>query len=240
MTALTAEPRHPGARGVPRTAGFRVELVRDWKQAIARCNNVRSSTLFQDPRWLDAWYKAFAHVADVEPLIAVISDALTSERVALLPLVRRLQNGVRIIEFADLALTDYNAPMLGPAAPRDAVAARALWRDFLAALRRMPGGADLIRLRKMPADLDGWPNPLTLLDGAKPSSLNGNVVVTGEDFDAYRYSLERTVRKELERSWRVFRRDPSAAFQMVSDRSHALRILATMEISRVRGCSISD
>jgi CelD/BcsL family acetyltransferase involved in cellulose biosynthesis len=84
----------------------------------------------------------------------------------------------------------------------------------------------------MPADLDGGPNPLTLLDQAKPSSLNGNVVVTGEDFDAYRFSLERTVRKELERSWRVFRRDPSAAFQIVSDSNHALRVLATMEIQQ--------
>jgi CelD/BcsL family acetyltransferase involved in cellulose biosynthesis len=232
MTALTAEPRHPGARRVHRTAAFRVEFFRDWKQAIARCNDVRASTLFQDPRWLEAWYRAFAHVADVEPLIAVISDATTSERVALLPLVRRLQSGVRIIEFADLELTDYNAPMLGPAAPREAVAARALWRDLLAALRRMPGGADLIRLRKMPADLDGTPNPLILLDGIEPSSLNGNLVLTGEEFDAYRYSLERTVRKELERSWRVFRRDPSAAFQIVSDRGHALRILATMEIQQ--------
>src|SRR5664279_1712704 len=232
MTALTAEPRHPGARWVDRPAAFRVELVRDWKQAIARCNDVRSLTLFQDPRWLDAWYKAFTQVAHVEPLIAVISDALTSERVALLPLVRRLQNGIRIIEFADLELTDYNALMLGPAAPRDAGAARALWRDLLVALRRMPGGADFIRLRKMPADLDGSPNPLTLLDGAMPSPLNGNVVVTGEDFDAYRHSLERTVRKELERSWRVFRRDPAAAFQIVSDRNHALRILATMEIQQ--------
>ena len=118
---------------------------------MARCNDVRASTLFQDPRWLEAWYRAFAHVAHVEPLIAVISDATTSERVALLPLVRRLQSGIRIIEFADLELTDYNAPMLGSAAPRDAGAARALWRDLLAALRRMPGGADLIRLRKMPA-----------------------------------------------------------------------------------------
>ena len=79
-----------------------------------------------------------------------------------------LQNGIRIIEFADLDLTDYNAPLLGPAAPRDARAARAMWRDLLAALRRMPGGADLIRLRKMPADLEGRPNPLALLDGAGP------------------------------------------------------------------------
>src|ERR1700722_3298092 len=155
MTALTAEAGHQGAREFCRKAAFRVELIREWEPAIARCDDVRSSTLFQDSRWLDAWYKAFAHVDGVEPLIAVVSDATTSERVALLPLVRRLQDGVRIIEFADLALTDYNAPMLGPAAPRDAGAARALWRDLLTALRRMPGGADLIRLRKMPADPAG-------------------------------------------------------------------------------------
>ena len=92
------------------------------------------------------------------------------------PLIRRLQNGIRIVEFADLELTDYNAPVLGAAAPRDAKAARALWRDLLTALRRLPGGADLIRLRKMPIDLDGRPNPLALLDGAVPCALNGNLV----------------------------------------------------------------
>jgi CelD/BcsL family acetyltransferase involved in cellulose biosynthesis len=232
MTVLTAKAGRPGARGVHRTAAFRVELVRGWEQAIARCDDVRSSTLFQDRRWLEAWYKAFAHVDRVEPLIAVISDAATSECAALLPLIRRQQNGVRIIEFADLALTDYNAPMLGPATPRDAKAAGALWRDLLVALRRMRGGADLIRLRKMPVDLDGRPNPLALLEGARPSSLNGNVVVTGEDFDAYRYSLERTVRKGLERCWRVFSREPAAAFQIVNDRDHALHLLATMDIQQ--------
>ena len=81
-----------------------------------------------------------------------------------------------------------------------------MWRDLLAALKRMPGGTDLVRLRKMPFDLDGRPNPLTLLPGASVSFLNSNVVTTGDDFDAYRHSLERTVRKELERSWRVFTR----------------------------------
>ena len=88
-----------------------------------------------------------------------------------------------------------------------------MWRDLLAALRRLPGGADLIRLRKMPLDLEGQPNPLALLDGARSCPLNGNLVDDGDDFDAYRYSLERTVRKELERSWRVFTRDPGAAFR---------------------------
>src|SRR5882762_9630727 len=82
-------------------------------------------------------------------------------------------------------------------------------------------GADLIRLRKMPVDLDGKPNPLALLDGAGPCSLNGNIVSTGEDFDAWRYTLERTVRKELERSWRVFTRDPQAAFKIITNKDDA-------------------
>ena len=96
----------------------------------------------------------------------------------------------------------------------------------------LPGGADLIRLRKMPVDLGGQPNPLALLDGARPCPLNGNVVTTGDDFDAYRHSLERTVRKNLERSWRVFTRDPAAALRIVTDRNEALRVLSTMEIQQ--------
>ncbi len=84
----------------------------------------------------------------------------------------------------------------------------------------------------MPFDLDGTVNPLTLLDGASQSSLNSNVVTTGDDFDAYRYSLERTVRKELERSWRVFVRNPDAAFRIVTDQNEALRVLSAMEIQQ--------
>ena len=84
----------------------------------------------------------------------------------------------------------------------------------------------------MPVDLDGHPNPLALLDDAGPCSLNGNLVTTGEDYDAWRYTLEKTVRKELERSWRVFTRDPAASFAIVTDRDEALRILSTTEVQQ--------
>ena len=209
-----------------------VEFANGWKQVAAYWKDIDLPTPFQDSRWLEAWYGAFAGLGDVEPLIATISVAATGELAALLPLVRRRQNGIRIVEFADLALTDYNAPLLGPARPRDAMAARGLWRDLTAALRRLPGGCDLIRLRKMPADLAGEPNPLALLDDATPSALNGNVVATGDDFDAWRYTLEKVVRKELERSWRVFTRDPAAAFNVVTDKDQALRILSAMEVQQ--------
>jgi CelD/BcsL family acetyltransferase involved in cellulose biosynthesis len=232
MAVLTVEAGHLNARRISRAEGFRVEFVRDWKEAASRWNDLSLSTPFQDTRWLDTWYAAFANVADIEPLIAMVTDAATSEQVALLPLVRRVQRGLRIVEFADLNLTDYNAPRLTKAAPRDAKAARVLWRDLLAALKRWPGGADLVHLRKIPLDLDGRPNPLALLGGARPCPLNGNVVIAGDDFDAYRYSLERTVRKGLERSWRVFTRDPAARLQIVADQDQALRVLSAMEIQQ--------
>jgi CelD/BcsL family acetyltransferase involved in cellulose biosynthesis len=96
----------------------------------------------------------------------------------------------------------------------------------------MPDAADLIRLRKMPVDLDGKPNPLALLNAVGPCLLNGNLVTTGEDYDAWRYTLEKTVRKELERSWRVFTRDPAASFAIITNRDEALRILSTTEVQQ--------
>jgi CelD/BcsL family acetyltransferase involved in cellulose biosynthesis len=228
MTVLTAARGTRAARDIPRAA-FRVEFLRDWKQAAARWSDVTPLTPFQDSRWLDAWYEAFADLAEVQPLIAIVTDAATGELAALLPLIRRLHRGIRIVEFADLALTDYNAPLLGAGRPRDIAAARVLWRDLTAALRRLPDGCDLIRLRKMPVELGQVPNPLALLDGASPCPLNGNVVTTGDDFDAWRHSLEKAVRKELERSWRVFTRDPAATFKIVTDKNERLRMLSAME-----------
>src|SRR6266404_8275417 len=217
MTVLTTSAGQLAARPTSRTAGFRVELLRDWKQPVARWHDISPSTPFQHPQWYDAWYRAFADAEGIEPLIAVVTDASTGEPVALLPLIRRRQNNVATVEFADLDLTDYNAPILGCAAPRDAKAARALWRSLLSALRRMPEKADLVRLRKVPVDLDGKPNPIALLDAGGPCSLNGNLVTTGEDYDVWRYTLEKAVRKELERSWRVFTRDPAASFAIITD-----------------------
>ncbi|XSC45003.1 GNAT family N-acetyltransferase [Bradyrhizobium sp. RDT10] len=232
MTVLTTSPGQLAARSTSRAAGFRVELLRDWKQAVARWHDISPSTPFQHPQWYDAWYAAFAGAEGIEPLIAVVTDTSTGEPALLLPLIRRRQNNIAIVEFADLDLTDYNAPILGSAAPRDARAARMPWRSLLSALRRMPETADLIRLRKVPVDLDGKTNPLALLGAGGPCALNGNLVTSGEDYDDWRHTLGRTVRKELERNWRVFTRDPAASFAIIADTSEALRILSITEVQQ--------
>src|SRR5215510_11073346 len=117
MTLLATNVGQLDARTTSRAAGFRAELLRDWQQAVARWHDVSPSTPFQHPQWYSAWYDAFADADGIEPLIAIVTDASTGEQAALLPLIRRRQNNIAIVEFADLDLTDYNAPILGSAAP---------------------------------------------------------------------------------------------------------------------------
>ncbi len=219
----TLEVGRLNERALSAAPEFRVDFVRDWKQVKACWTETIHGTTFQHPYWLKAWYGAFNSVS---PLIAIISDATTNRQVALVPLIRRVQGGTRIVEFADLGVTDFNAPILGFAAPHDGMEARALCKALLAALRRLPEGADLLRLRKMPANVGGKSNPLVLMGRMGSCSLNGNLVVVGDDYDAYRASLKRM---QLPRSWRVFNRHPGAKFEIVENVDEALTLLDTMD-----------
>lgn len=210
-------------RALSRVPAFRINFVHDWKLAAACWGCGGHGTVFQQRQWLEAWYGSFDNVL---PLIAIISDTVTDRQVALVPLIRRVHGGVRIVEFADLNVTDYNAPILAPGASLDAVAAQALCQALVAAIRKLPGGVDLIRFKKMPAYIEGKPNPLASVGRMGSSSLNGNLIVTGDDFEMYRASIRRM---KLSRSWRVFNRNPGAAFNMIATVDEAVRILDVMD-----------
>ena len=217
------EVGHPSRRALSRAPEFRISFVHDWKLAAACWAGGGRGTVFQNSRWLEAWYAAFA---DALPLIAIITDAATDVQVALVPLIRRVRRGVRIVEFADLNVTDYNAPILGPGVSLRPAQMQALCRALLRAIRKVPGGVDLVRLQKMPADIEGIPNPLARLGNAGSCSLNGNLIVTCDNFETYRASIRRM---QLPRSWRVFNRNPGATFRMIERVDEALQILDVMD-----------
>lgn len=207
---------------------FTVTIATDWPSAREAWNAALETgvaTPFQDGPVVDAWYRAMAGQGGIEPLVVTARARRTGAHAASLALVRTTFGSTRSIGFADLGLIDYNAPILGPAAPRDPAGAAALWR----AVRRALPRADVIDLRKMPAHLGGRPNPFALLAGTVPCPLNGNVVETGDDWQAYHHGLKRTVRKELERSWRVFTSHPGARFEAVTDPDARRRVLAAIE-----------
>jgi CelD/BcsL family acetyltransferase involved in cellulose biosynthesis len=202
---------------------FEIDFVEDWKQAAACWSADGQQTAFQHPLWFDAWYGAFRNIS---PLIAIVSDAATGRKVALVPLIRHVRHGVRVVEFADLNVTDYNAPIVRPGVTFDMAEARAIAKALVAGLRKVPGGADLVRLRKMPGKIAGGINPLALLGREGSSSLNGNIIETGDDFEAYRASIKRI---QMPRYWRVFGRNPGAAFRMVGSVDEALKTVDAMD-----------
>jgi CelD/BcsL family acetyltransferase involved in cellulose biosynthesis len=97
---------------------------------------------------------------------------------------------------------------------------------LLEGLRRLPEGVDLLRMQKMPSQVDGKPNPLVSLGRIGSCSLNSNLVVIGEEYDAYQASIKRM---QLPRCWRVFNRHPNAAFRIATDVDDALTLLDTMD-----------
>jgi CelD/BcsL family acetyltransferase involved in cellulose biosynthesis len=223
MTTIVEAEQIIGRASSFSASRFQIDFVDDWKLAAGSWSGEDQETAFQHPLWFGAWYSAFN---ETSPLIAIVCDAATGRKVALVPLIRRVRHGVRIVEFADLNVTDYNAPILRPGVTFDMAEAQAISQALVAELRKMPGGVDLIRLQKMPSKLAGGVNPLALLGREGSSSLNGNIIETGDDFEAYRTSIKRI---QMPRYLRVFNRHPGAAFRMAGSVDEALRIVDVMD-----------
>lgn len=210
---------------VTSTSEIAIDFVRDWRLAALRLS-AGHRTAFQHGYWLGAWYEAFH---DLAPLIAVISDVTTGKDIAMVPMISHVRRGIRIVEFADLGLSDNNAPILALDAALDAAATNAISRALVEALRALPDRFDLLRLRKMPAQVGGKPNPLVSLGRIGSCSLNGNLVLTGDDYEDYQASIKRM---QMPRCWRVFSRHAGARFEIATDVPRARELLDVMDVQQ--------
>lgn len=204
------------------TSGISVDFVRDWRRAALRLNTGHR-TAFQHGYWLNAWYGAFHGVA---PLIAIITDRATGKDIAMVPMFTHVRRGIRVIEFADLGVSDNNAPVLAADATLDATSPQAISAALVEALRALPDRFDVLRLKKMPAHVAGKPNPLISLGRLGSSSLNGNLVLTGDDYTDYQASIRRM---QMPRCWRVFSRNAGARFEIATDVARAHELLDVMD-----------
>lgn len=206
----------------PEPRDYVAEIARDARELDGWTG---AGTAFQGRTWLTTWYETIAPARGLEPLLVTLRDRASGEVALRLPLVLRRHQGLRIVEFADLDITDFNAPICGPAVPTDRAGVVAAMK----ALRRALPPADLLRLAKMPADLGQCANPLLLHPAIMDCALGGNVLRLGDDYQAWLYSLGKAYRKELDRSWRVFLRAPESRFESVTDPDTAQEVMATLE-----------
>lgn len=208
-----------------RVDDFHVEIAGSYDEVAARWAALRangSSLAFQSETWLAAWYEIVAPAERVTPLPTTIVSRATGEDLMALPLIGCEVDGVRFVEFADCGLTDYNAPIIG--------GQRALFdrSALIKALRKALPSNDAIRFSKMPRIVGDTVNPLVGGLNAARSRLSGNLLQAPDVWDDWHWNLERTFRKELERSWRVFERR-SGVFRRVTDLDDARRVFAALK-----------
>jgi CelD/BcsL family acetyltransferase involved in cellulose biosynthesis len=184
-------------------------------------------TPFQSGRWLESWYSTVGQSGG-EPILLTVRDRLSQRLVAMLPLLLGRSGSLRVVRFADAGVSDYNAPVLGPDAPVDPAGAKALWT----AIQRALGDADLVNFTKMPAQVEGRPNPFALLPACGRCAVGTNVLSINGSWDDYLSQLDRKVRKEIGRCWRVFSQRDGAVFRVVQDHAKAAQVMAAMEVQQ--------
>lgn len=222
-----------GATSAPVPA-YQAERVADLDSFLARCERLaRPGTLpFHGSGWLRAWYETLGTTGGRTPLLLAVRLQPGGPDAALLPLVVTRRAGLRVVAWADADVVDYTAPILarqwhGGAGP--AQAAPALWR----AIRQGLAGCDVLTIDKLLGQcLDETPataNPLLQCLPLQASDLFGNQFSAPDGWEAWRRTLDKTVRKEIERCWRVFERSPTARFEQVHSVPEALALFEVLD-----------
>ena len=230
MDDLASRPRVSWWRG-PR---FVVEVFDGADEALAALEAVQgglrtkatlSSTGFQSLNWLTVVYEELAVAKRAMPRLVVVTERNTGEVALILPLVIKKKRSLNIARFADLGVSDYGAPILGPALLVKRRSIRRAWRAVRHALRDV----DMIRLERMPAEIAGRPNPLISRAGMAPSRLSGSTVRIEGTVDDYIAGLDAKDRDAIERGKRLWMKEDNPRFSRATTPDEVAHAYAALE-----------
>ena len=199
-----------------------------WDALASRLSADSSQCLtpFQSPLWFAAWYATIGAQQNITCLPVELQDE-SGAFFAAVPLIMKRDKGLKIIEFADLGVTDYNAIFF-------VGNARSEHYDpliIIAAIKQSLPFADLINFKKMPPKIGILENPLVKHPRVQKSELNTSFLLFSGSWEDYqRKILKKKFRMDLERSWRVFERDGSnARFEVIRHIDEALELFSQLE-----------
>ncbi len=207
---------------------FKAEICKNWDEFITLRNSTHyswASTPFQTGRWMQSWMDTVGANSRIKAHPIIIYESATNQPVMLLPLILNAQDKLYKIEPADLGLSDYNAPVILQGLCLDKKETIQIWRSIKAVLPRH----DIMLITKTPEKIQDEMNPLYDLKNADKSPLNGNILNIPAAWHDYHWGLERTFRKEIERSWRVFDKHAEAHFKNITNTSKAMEIMLELE-----------
>jgi CelD/BcsL family acetyltransferase involved in cellulose biosynthesis len=174
----------------------------------ARLFGGSSATAFQHPIWLESIYSKLAPACGAKRLVIAVRDRANRELAMLLPLLRIRRGPIRTVEFADLRVSDYIAPICSPGAFSELLQDETACRE----IRRLLQPFDLLRIPKLP---DGMVSLERLLEARPRVALEASAYSVGlnSPFEQWRSSaLDRSYQKELAKKWRQLQRKGELAF----------------------------
>jgi CelD/BcsL family acetyltransferase involved in cellulose biosynthesis len=168
--------------------------VKDRWQSLIRKGEC---TAFQGYEWCELWYRTLGRVHGAAPLIVIVTDVRAGRDVMLMPLCHRREGGLRIVEFADLGVSDYTAPVLARGFAPDRWAMQDIW----ALVRASLPPADVLRLARLPEKIgEDASNPLLFLPGCRRIDMRAHGLRLPESWQAYETGfLKRHFRADLRR-----------------------------------------
>jgi CelD/BcsL family acetyltransferase involved in cellulose biosynthesis len=177
-----------------------------------------AASAFQHPIWLSLLYEKIVRRGAATPLIVVVRDGVTGKLAMVLPLVRRRYMLLKVVEFADLRVSDYVSPIVDEPTFSRILADGATVR----AIRRHLRPYDLLRIGK----LQDRSLPLERLLGIGKRENMGMSAYPSElepTFETWReHKLDRSYRKELDKKSRQLGRMGDARFEC-ADNPAAIR-----------------
>jgi CelD/BcsL family acetyltransferase involved in cellulose biosynthesis len=183
------------------------------------------ATAFQHPLWLDGIYRKLAPAAAAKPLVVVVRYRATGVLAAVLPLLRMRRGPMRTIEFADLRVSDYLAPVCTAKTFADLLQDE----DACLKLRQLVKPFDLLRIPKL---LDAR-MPIESLLGAPHRAFmdtNAYATVLISPFEQWQTNaLGRSYQKELAKKWRQIQKKGALTFSCCDDTTSTLEAMEVMK-----------
>ncbi|MEZ5900282.1 MAG: GNAT family N-acetyltransferase [Hyphomicrobiaceae bacterium] len=214
--------------GIWRAPRFIAEVFDGADEALAALDSVQEglvSTGFQSTNWLTVLYEDLAPAKQAMPRLVVVTERNSGDVALILPLVVYTKRNLRIARFADLGVSDYGVPILGPAALKKRRSIRRAWRAARHSLRDV----DMIRLERMPARIAGRPNPLVSLPGVTPARHNGNLLVIETTVEDFLRDRGKKYRKEVERCTRLWEKEGEPRFARAMTAAEIARAYSVLE-----------
>jgi CelD/BcsL family acetyltransferase involved in cellulose biosynthesis len=182
-------------------------------------------TAFQHPVWLDSLYGKLAPAAAAKRLVVVVRHRASGALAAVLPLLRVRRGPIRTVEFADLRVSDYLAPVCSENVFSDLLRDETACRE----IRRLVRPFDLLRMNKLP---DGRLPIESLLGTPRRTSMDTNAysTVLTAPFEEWRINaLGRSYQKELAKKWRQIEKKGVLNFSSCDDSASTIAAMEAMK-----------